>query len=324
MLLIVYGDDNFRGQEKVSQLKAAFRDKHDPRGTNIETFPGKDGKFDAPAALQSVSTMPFLSKHRMVIIRDLLSTTKKEQSPLWETGLQRIPDSTIVILWETGDVAAIEKKPLFKKLSVIEGARMYPFDGLAGVSLTKWIVERVKSQSGLIEPNAVRSLIERVGTDLWQMHQEIDKLIAYANGKTITETMTIELVNASFEGKIFELVDALSKKDSRHAVQLLEEERFAGSDDHYILSMFSRQIRLLIGARAVLDENPRATNSDIATQLDVHPFVATKVLVQAKNFTLKKLLGAHEKLFEFDRAMKNGGIDVDLAVDLLATDLLAK
>ncbi len=324
MLLFVYGSDNFRTQEKVSQLKTAFRDKHDPRGTNIETFPGVDGKFDAPAALQSVSTMPFLSKHRMVIIRDLLSTTKKEQSPLWETGLQRIPDSTIVVLWETGDVASIEKKPLFKKLSAIEGVHLYPFDELVGASLTKWIIERVKSQSGMIEPNAVRSLVERVGTELWQMHQEIDKLIAYANGRTITETMTLELVNASFEGKIFELVDALSKKDSRRAVQLLEEERFAGSEDHYILSMFSRQIRLLIGARAVLDENPRASNNDVATQLDVHPFVATKVLAQAKNFSLKKLLDAHEKLFIFDRDLKNGGIDVDLAVDLLATDLLVK
>ena len=324
MLLFVYGSDNFRVQEKVSQLKSAFRDKHDPRGTNIETFPGKDGTFDAPAALQSVSTIPFLSKHRMVIIRDLLSTTKKEQSPLWETGLQRIPESTIVIIWETADAAAVEKKPLFKKLIDTPNVHKYPFDELAGSHLTKWIVERVKSKNGLIEPNAVRAIIERVGSDLWQISNEIEKLVAFTSGATITETIVIQNVQANFEGKIFELVDALSRRDIRATVRMLEEERFAGSDDFYLMSMFTRQIRLLLGARSVLDENPRASNADIAASLDVHPFVAGKILVQAKNFSLQQLLAAHNQLFEFDRAMKNGGIRADLAVDLIAMDLLIK
>ena len=322
MLLIVYGSDNFRTQEKVSQLKAAFRDKHDPRGTNIEQFPSKDGVFDAPAALQSVSTMPFLSKHRMVIIRDLLSTTKKEQSPLWESGLQRIPESTIVILWDSTDSVAMEKKPLFKTLMVMPDVHKYAFDELLGSSLTKWIIDRVKSKGGLVEPNAVRALIERVGSDLWQIAHEIDKLVAFANGATITETNVSQLVHANFEGKIFELVDALSRRDVRSTVRMREEERFAGSDEYYLMSMFTRQIRLLLGARSVLDKNPRADKNEIASELDVHPFVASKLVMQAKNFSLKQLMDAHNQLFEFDRAMKNGGMSADLAVDLVATRLI--
>jgi DNA polymerase-3 subunit delta len=324
MLLFVYGDDGFRTQEKVSQLKSAFREKHDPSGLNTVVFPSADGKLVLGDVIQAVTTLPFLSKHRMVIIRDLIDSVKKEDLASWESGLSRTSDSSIVILWESKDVASIEKKPLFKTLNALAQVHAYPFPALAGSSLTTWIADRCKLKGSSIESGALRSLIERVGSDLWQMSHEIDKLIAFANGKTITETMVTQLVQANFEGKIFELVDALSKKDVRATVRMLEEERFAGSDDFYLMSMFSRQIRLLLGARSVLDQNPQADKNAIATELDVHPFVASKLVVQAKNFSLKQLLDAHTQLFEFDRAMKSGGISADLAVDLVATNLLKK
>jgi DNA polymerase-3 subunit delta len=155
------------------------------------------------------------------------------------------------------------------------------------------------------------------------MNSEIEKLISFGNGRTITETMVKELVNVSFEGKIFELVDTLSKRDTRRTIQILEEERLAGSDDYYILSMFSRQIRLLISARSLLETNSKIDKSFLAKELNIHPFVATKILVQAKNFTLDKLLNVHNTLFSFDQGVKNGEITINLAVDLIATKLLS-
>lgn len=323
MLLFVYGDDSFRTQEKVSQLKSAFREKHDPTGLNTVVFPSAEGKLVAGDVIQAVTTLPFLSPRRMVIIRDLIDSVKKDDLALWESGLSRTPDSTIVILWESKAVDAIEKKPLFKTLKEHAQIHLYPFPALAGTSLTTWIADRCKSKGSAIESGALRALIERVGADLWLMSHEIDKLVAYANGATITETMVTQLVQANFEGKIFDLVDALSRKDVRATVRMLEEERFAGSDDYYLMSMFSRQIRLLLGARSVLDENPRADKNIIATELDVHPFVASKLVTQAKNFSLTQLLDAHTQLFEFDRAMKNGGMSADLAVDLVTLRLIA-
>lgn len=324
MLIFVYGDDNFRVCEKISQLKSAFCVKHDSSGRNIEIFDATDGTFDAPTALQSISTIPFLSKHRMVIVRNLLSSAKKDLSLFWETGLQRIPDSTIVVLWENAEANVIEKKILFNTLKVLPNTHSYIFDELIGTALSKWILNRIKMNNGLIEPHAVRALVEFIGSNLWKMNSEIEKLIAYGNGKTITETMVKELVNTSFEGKIFELVDALSKQDAQRTIQMLEEERLAGSDDYYILGMFSRQIRLLIGARSILDLHPNADKDLIASELGAHPFVAMKIFAQAKNFTLEKLLHAHNTLFSFDQGVKNGNITIALAVDLLAAELLKR
>ena len=38
MLIIVYGDDSFRVQEKVKTLTEAFRKKFDPSGMNLASY----------------------------------------------------------------------------------------------------------------------------------------------------------------------------------------------------------------------------------------------------------------------------------------------
>lgn len=319
MMILIYGEDSFRVTEKIKQMKKAFSEKFDHSGLNIHTFPHEGtSKLDAPEILQSICSFPFLSKKRMVVIAGLLSTITKADQEVWMEGFLRMPESTIVVLWETGGV---EKKPLFKEIEKMTDVHKYSFPELQGAALTKWVVDRIQACGGKIEPNGLQALVERVGSDLWQLSCEINKLIGYVGGGVITKEIVIELVHASFEGKIFELMDAISKKHMKHAVRLLEQERSSGSDDHYLLTMLGRQIRLLLGARAMMDENPRTQKQDVATSLDVHPFVASKVLDQARLFRFEDLASAHDLLFEFDQKIKTGRINADLSIDLIVESL---
>ncbi len=320
---MIYGDDNFRVHEKVRQMKSAFKDKFDPTGMNTGVFPASDStKLDQAEILQAACSYPFLGEKRMVIIGDLISTQKKDTHKVWLEGFGRIPDSTIVVLHESSAPASLEKKPLFKQLSKMSEVHTYPFPQLQGSPLSKWITGRIKAKRGSIEQNALRALVERVGSDLWQMSHEIDKLVVHADGSSITTEAVNDLVHASFEGQIFALMDAISKKQSSRAIQLLEEERFSGANDHYLLTMLSRQVRTLLGARSVLDNNPMATKQDVADATGSHPFVAQKALEQARGFSLDQLKEAHNLLFEYDRGLKTGRINAELAVDLVTDELL--
>ena len=42
MLILVYGDDTFRAQDKVSKLREAFLEKHDKAGFNLAAFVSTD------------------------------------------------------------------------------------------------------------------------------------------------------------------------------------------------------------------------------------------------------------------------------------------
>jgi DNA polymerase III subunit delta len=323
MLIMIYGDDNFRVHEKMKQMKDAFKAKYDASGMNTSIFPSSDAsKIDQGEVLQAACSYPFLADKRMVLVSDLISTQKKDTHKAWLEGFGRIPDSTIVVLHENASPASLQKKALFKELSKMSEVHTYPFPELQGSLLSGWVYSRIKQKGGTIDPSALRGLTERVGSDLWQMSHEVNKLVVHAGGDQITDVMVKDLVHASFEGQIFALMDAISKKQSSRAIQLLQEERFSGANDHYLLTMLTRQVRLLLGARAVLDKNPRATKQDVADATGSHPFAAQKALEQARSFSFPDLKKAHDLLFEYDRGMKTGRISAELAVDLVTDQLL--
>jgi len=320
---MIYGDDSFRVNQKVKQMRDAFREKFDLSGMNTQAFPA-DGstKYDVGDILQAVCSYPFLGTKRMVIIRDLIGTIKKADQQIWLEGFSRMPESTIVVLWETESLKSVEKKSLFTELSKLSESHAYPYPALEGTLLTRWVQDRIKEMKGTIEPKALQALIERVGPELWQMSHEIEKLIAFAYGATITVAMVDELVHANFEGKIFDLMDAISKKQITRALQLLQEERFSGANDHYLLTMLGRQVRVLVCARQMLDKDARVTKQELAEALSIHPFVAQKALEQAKGFSFAELARVHDVLFDFDFKLKSGRISADLAVDLVTQQLI--
>lgn len=322
MLIFVYGDDGYRAQEKVHHMVKAFREKFDPSGMNIAEFPsvGKKGMMLGDV-LGATHALPFLGKKRMVVVRDLISQTKKGDMGPWAEGFKKTPESTIVIFWESTEPKALEKKPLFKELVDATEVHHYPFPQLQGAELNRWVTSRVKELGAEINSSALRALLERVGADLWQMDGEIRKLVAYAQGNTITPAMVDELVHASFEGKIFQLIDAVSQRRPADAIRLLQEERWSGANDHYLLMMLGRQVRILLGARALLEERSQATKQDLADTLGIHPFVAQKALTQARGFPLDQLKAVHDLLFEYDHQLKTGQIDADMAVDLTTIKL---
>lgn len=323
MLIFAYGDDSFRVAEKVKQLKDAFKIKFDSTGLNTAEFPtGDKTKLEVGEVMGAVRSLPFLGTKRMVVIRDLIANTKKVDMSVWEQGFKQAPDSTIVVFWETLEPRELEKKPLFQALKDRVETHVYPFPELEGSHLQRWISERVKVRGGSVSATALSALAERVGGDLWAMDHEISKLVAYAGGEEISRAMVDELVPVSFEEKIFELMDAISQKRKADAIRMLHHERAAGSDDHYLLTMLGRQARILLGARALLDENPRTTKETLAAALSVHPFVAQKALAQAKGFSLSQLKTVHDLLFEFDQQLKTGQVSADMAVDLTAVKMM--
>jgi len=322
MIILVYGDDSFRVQEKVESLRTAFKTKFDPAGINLSVFPDvKTGKMDPNEVMRSAMSFPFLAEKRMVIARDLAASNKKDL--VWAESLDKIPASTIFVLWETLEPRELERKPLFKKLQTVAEAHFYPFPKIEGAALAKWISERVVERGGTIAPDALRALIERAENDLWQIDGEIQKLVAYADGGQIIKEMVEKLVRASFDSNVFALMDAVSARRTAEVIKLLDEERASGAADGYIFSMLLRQIRILLGASLLLENNPRATKDDVASELDIHPFVATKALQQARNFKPEVLKKVHGFLYELDLGIKSGKWPDKIAVDLVVVSLLA-
>jgi DNA polymerase-3 subunit delta len=89
----------------------------------------------------------------------------------------------------------------------------------------------------------------------------------------------------------------------------------AGLSDGHLLSMISRQVRILIGIRQALDSG--LSSHEITSLLKLHPFVLQKGINQVRNFNLETLKKIFFRLVEIDKDMKTGRADARTALNIL-------
>ncbi len=106
----------------------------------------------------------------------------------------------------------------------------------------------------------------------------------------------------------------MASRHKNYCIVLLENE-----DAFSVWGMVVRQFRLLLQAREVLDA--RGGVNEVTSALGVHPFVAGKVVDQAKRFSFSSLEKIYHKLLEIDEAAKTSQVPLDLAMETLVVEL---
>lgn len=348
MIIFIYGEDTFRGRKKLKELKDKFIREIDPGESSLTVVDGKIAK--AKEIIDGFGARSLLAKKRMVIIENVFLNKDKAVPEEIFNYLKKIKtesDDNIIVFWEPavktkafgakknaflldsdGRENPLPKtlEPLFNFLSKPPYAQEFKL--LPNPELAAWIKKEVEARGGLITDRTAQTLISLVGNDLWQINNEINKLINYeANPeaklltsgqtrkiKTISEEAIKQLVKGGFDENIFALTDALSNRNRKLASELLNEQYEAGLSDGYLLSMITRQFRILLQVRQALDS--RFSSRKIITSLKLHPFVAQKSINQVRNFNLASLKNALNKLIEIDFLVKTGQAEAQTLLNL--------
>ena len=328
---IFHGADEFTRAETLADFK---RRLGPPDTVDLNTTIMAGGTLTLAKLRHACDAIPFLAEKRLVIVEGLLtrlaprkdrelSTSQRELLTALADYLPRLPETTRLVF--------IEDKPLPARHSMLQLAQreergyVKRFDPPDAKVLPRWIEKRVRKYGGEIEPQAARQLAAVVGTDLRLLDQEIIKLVTYTQPPTGGQAITIAdietVVPYAQAAVVFDLVDALGRRDGRTAAQTLHRLLDAGEHPLMLLAMIVRQFRLLIQVKELKAE--RATPHDIAKTLRLHPFPARKLHTQATHFTAAQLEAVYRHLLDTDVAIKTGKIDPEVALDLLVAGLAA-
>jgi DNA polymerase III subunit delta len=88
--------------------------------------------------------------------------------------------------------------------------------------LPEWTAEMVQSKGFSIAQKALMLLVDHIGNDLSRIANEVDKVLVNLGGeKLITEDDIENYVGVSKEYNVFELQDALGKKDLAKAIKII-------------------------------------------------------------------------------------------------------
>src|SRR3989338_5741423 len=220
------GDDFFSLREEVERWKEAFLEKFGD--SDLEELDGES--VELAVLRNALSSLPFLSEKRIVVLKNFLSSQKAEQANLILPLLEKIPESTVLVLVEFGSPDG--RTSAYKTIS-------------KGAQLSTWIQRRSEAHGGLMNSECAAYLASVLGDNLFALDQETQKLSLFAEAKPLTIEMIDEVCTRSIQKSIFALTDQLSAKNYSGALAALRHLQNQGEEAGFLFSMIVRQYRLM-------------------------------------------------------------------------------
>ncbi len=328
-MYILLGQDDYSLSESLEEIKRGIGDQS-LLAANTTTLDGQQMTLDQ---LKTVcETLPFLAEKRLVIVKGLLqhfeprgrSSRRKKITPVtnqqneyksFATCIGKLPDSTILVLVD-GRIA--NRNPLSRELSSKAVVKSFPL--LRGTRLHQWIQKHVVEEGGTISPQAIGLLAELVGSNLWIMANEINKLVQFTSGRRIEEEDVKMVVSYAQQDNVFAMVDAILEFKVGLAEQSLHQLLQRGASSAYLLVMLSRQARMIVRVKEL--RNQRKPEIDIRNKLRLtSEFVWRKTIEQAERYPLERIKEVYLKLLEADLSIKTGKYEGELALNILIAEL---
>ena len=321
---ILHGEDSISLGQALAKMRAALGEDGD---LNRSEFEGTG--TSVPEALAAVKSLPFLADKRLVIVKGLIShITRKGAGAAGKASVDRLIDE-FPNLPEYARLVLVEDETLAANNRVLKAANDLNTGYIrcfrVPKDMTAWIIRRARDEyEAEIEPQAAQAIASLVGDDLRRADSELYKLVCYVDDEhAIREEDVAALTPYVPEANIFDMVDALAKGDGGRALELIHQSLHDNPRDpgFGLFTMIARQFRLLLMAKDHLATGGSSQAPTLARALRVPPFVAGKLIVQSRVFTVNQLDTILKRLQRYDQDMKTGRIAPRLALDLLATSL---
>ena len=320
MIIFLYGPDTYRSKKKIEELKK----KRNFSDSNIVILEGEEL---SPEELHRVFLTPdLLSSKRLVIVKNVIKKTKKEKvlKEILAIVDKLSKNKRIEIIFWEEDLSALrgKRKEIFDLL--VEKSENYYFPLLSFKETYRWLKEEIEKRGGKIEDKAIKKLIFYRGNNLWELSNEIDKLIAYSEKKLIKEKDIEDLVEVKLDENIFHLVDALAEGHREKSLKLLNFQLKRRQSWPLILSALTNHFRGLIITQEMLRTEGYVNIQFLADELKVYPFVAKKFLIQARKYSFDELKKIYQALLKIDFRLKTEKVNPELLFDLFVLGVKKK
>ena len=288
---------------------------------------GKD--VDLNTIISAAKRFPMMSEVQVVIVKEAQNLKElgkgssggdddeEETSSKKSSGssgnalaayLQNPQPTTILVFcykYKTLDKRSAVYKSLQKNHVFLETKKMYDNQ------IPDWITSFVQEHKFKINPKASFLLSEFLGNDLSKISKEVEKLfINLKEGDEITTDLVQDNIGISKEFNVFELQDAIAKKDILKANRIINY--FSDNEKEHpaimtLSSLYGYFTKVLLYHFA-----PDKSKFAVAQTLGVNPFFVDGYAKAAQNYNTAKLKAIFSYLKEYDlktKGVDNSGVD---------------
>ncbi len=191
----------------------------------------------------------------------------------------------------------------------------------------RWLESAAKREGKALPQEAARALADALGADMLRVASEWEKLLLYTTGRAEISLADVEnMVEGAKQRSLYELTDAISRRDRVRALLLLDGLLHSSEDGEdaaighlYMLARTFRQM-LVILEKNVRDS--RAIWGALWQGFRMPPFAVDDVIRQARRYTRREdLLDAIRAVARADAAIRSNPVDKKLVLERLVLEL---
>lgn len=297
-LYLIYGDELYLVDEalKVLRRKALSPGAED---FNYDRFMAPEA---TPAQVRdAVEMLPAMAERRLVIYKNVDAL----KDDAWEGLMPSIEspiDSTCLILVAN---KIDKRKKIFKTLMshavVVELKK--PFEN----QVPTWI-DYIAGMHGIAMNNeAISAMQQLVGSNLSEINNEMQKIRAsIGDRKNATIEDVMRVVSKARIESVFNLTDAIAKRDRAQALLCLANLLENGQNESGIVSLILRHVRILAQVRE--GQKKGLSSFKLSQSVGVPEFFMKQYLSQSRAWDEKKINFTVKALYETDKALKSSPI----------------
>lgn len=266
---------------------------------NQTIFYGKDA--DVMSVLNASKRYPMMSDYQLVMVKEAQELKLDKSAEQFQAYCESPLKSTVLVLchkYGKFDKRKKVYKIIEKNGLVFESASIYDN------KVPAWIEDFIKTRGYHINHTASALLGEYLGNDLSKVANELDKLMLnVAKGQEIGTKEVQDNIGISKEYNVFELQNALSKRDVFKANQIV---------NYFEANPKANPMVLVMGNLAgyftkILKYHYIKDKSQAAREMGVNPYFLKDYEFAAKNYPLGKTFEVISLLREYD--LKSKGVD---------------
>ncbi|MEX2144953.1 MAG: hypothetical protein WD712_01035 [Candidatus Spechtbacterales bacterium] len=313
MIIVLHGEDSFRSRHKLAELKTAYQKKY-AGGFLFKKFDAAETTFkDFKNTTRSQS---LFDDRKLVVLEDLSQNPGlKKEVVEWEELKAISADANLLVIFYEPQSVAKDKQ---YKIVIKKAFKEYEFKKLPPAGQVEWFVSNIYPREE-INKEIVREVVGLSGGDMWQIHNELNKLFTYGNGKDVKKSYLQVLGVGAGEAQIFSTIDAIFGGNKDKALRNMLVHWYRGEAPEYLFFMIERQLKLL----ALVNAEGEISKSSLAKTLGLHPFVVQKTLRLSGGFSWPKIKNLYERVESLDIKSKRGELDPYLSCELLAVAILS-
>ncbi len=292
-------------QKEVAPFIASDFDK--------ETFYGENINFvDVIGAAQA---FPFGSQKKLIIFKQ--ADKPKDKKELIRYA-ESPADFTVLVCIHDGTISNPDSEP-YKTL--LQNGFLFEAKELKGKHLLDWLILEVESRGKKISSENASLMMDMVGESKQLLELQLDKIFLFlADKNEITLDAITSLSTKLKEYSIFDLQNAIGKKDKelalKYAYNLLEK----GSDLVKIVAMLTRYFTGLARIPELI--STKVPDPQAARIVGTHPYYYKDYLSARKKYSNKEIVEAFRALLKADLANKTTQTDSKTIITVLIAEII--